>query len=800
MEKDENVVMLYARTGQSDDRKQTCLEHAQNVALIAFEKGEKIGLGALMRLCGLLHDAGKVRGEFQAYLLDDEAKRGTVEHSAYGAVYAFLRWHGGSAFRKLTAELLTFAIASHHGRLPDVVDEDGEGFAAEKLTPERFPDLYDTMEAFFAEVAGQSELDALFERAVGELEQKHRQLAQALSDLPPASRGEGLQNLFGLVQRSVYSILIDADRWDAYCFEVGTDPLAGADRPWPIWQKRLEDKLAGFSGEKPLDALRASVSDECLRAAENGAGVYRLCVPTGGGKTFASMRYALEAAKRHGFERIVYVAPYKAILEQTAENLRNVFLDEQWILEHHSDAAPDEEKDSEALRRYQLLSDRWDSPLILTTMVQFLNTLFAGRSACVRRFSALENCVILLDEAQSIPYRCMELFTLAMRYLAKCGGCAVVLCTATQPLLDELARYPLCKPRPMIADENALYIGFRRVALLDRTDRPMDADGLARQVSANLHSAGSALCIVNTKATASALYQAFRDRLPDGVPLYCLTTAQCPEHRLKLLGEVRALLKARQPVVCVATQLIEAGVDVSFGLVVRALAGLDSVAQAAGRCNRNAERELGEVWLVCIEGENLTCLREIEAAQREMKSALDAFHADPQRYGNDLLSPALIERYFRTILRVRQGEMCYPLDGSRTLLDLLSSNAYGRNAYATFQKAKYADTMLSQAFRTAGQRFSALDASPFSLLVPYGKGAEYIDRLDGGPELAQAARILRAAQRYTVTVYPGKLEQFRRLHCVRELPIYGSYALDKAYYDDFLGVAADRKEMGLLDI
>ena len=404
MEKDENVVMLYARTGQSDDRKQTCLEHAQNVALIAFEKGEKIGLGALMRLCGLLHDAGKVRGEFQAYLLDDEAKRGTVEHSAYGAVYAFLRWHGGSAFRKLTAELLTFAIASHHGRLPD------------------------------------------------------------------------------------------------------------------------------------------------------------------------------------------------------------------------------------------------------------------------------------------------------------------------------------------------------------------------------------------------------------GVPLYCLTTAQCPEHRLKLLGEVRALLKARQPVVCVATQLIEAGVDVSFGLVVRALAGLDSVAQAAGRCNRNAERELGEVWLVCIEGENLACLREIEAAQREMKSALDAFHADPQRYGNDLLSPALIERYFRTILRVRQGEMCYPLNGSRTLLDLLSSNAYGRNAYATFQKAKYADTMLSQAFRTAGQRFSALDASPFSLLVPYGKGAEYIDRLDGGPELAQAARLLRAAQRYTVTVYPGKLEQFRRLHCVRELPIYGSYALDKAYYDDFLGVAADRKEMGLLDI
>lgn len=792
--------MLYARTGRLDGQKQTLLEHAAHVAQIAFEKGEKLGLGALTRLCGLLHDAGKAREEFQAYLLDGGSKRGTVEHSAYGAIYAFLRWHDKPAFRRLAAEMLAFAIASHHGRLPDLVDADGESFAEEKLTRERFPDLEDTMAAFFAEVAGQSELDALFEQAVGELEQKHRQLSAALSDLPPADQGEGLQNLFGLVQRSVYSILIDADRWDAYCFETGADPLPGGDRPWGVWQRRLEDKLAGFGGEKPLDALRASVSDECLRAADDGAGVYRLCVPTGGGKTFASMRYALEAAKRHGFERIVYVAPYKAILEQTADNLRKVFLDDQLILEHHSDAAPDEEQGGEALGRYQLLSERWDSPLILTTMVQFLNTLFAGRSACTRRFSALENCVILLDEAQSIPFRCMELFTLAMRYLAKCCGCATVLCTATQPLLDELARYPLLKPRPMIADENALYEGFRRVTLLDKTDRPMDADELARQVSDRLGSAGSALCIVNTKATASALYQAFRDHLPKGVPLYCLTAAQCPAHRLKLLDEVRALLKARQPVACVATQLIEAGVDVSFGLVARALAGLDSVAQAAGRCNRNAERELGEVWLVSIKGENLAYLREIKLAQEEMKSALDAFRADPQRYGNDLLSPALVERYFRTILRVRRGEMCYPLDGSRTLLDLLSSNANGRNAYKDLRKAKYVETMLSQAFRTAGRSFSALDASPFSLLAPYEKGAEYIERLEDGLDIAQAARVLRAAQRYTVTVYPGKLEQFKRLRCVRELPVYGCYALDKAYYDDFLGVTADGKEMGLLDI
>lgn len=794
--------MRYARIQDNSSRRQTLLAHAQNVARYAAERAAPLGLRALLRLCGLLHDAGKASDGFQDYLLDENAKRGTVEHSAYGAVYAMQRWHGGSAQCKLTAELIASAITVHHGKLPDMVDGEGNAFVEQKLTPGRFADQDTVMAQFFEIGVSAEELDALFEQAVQEVTRLYRQVSAACADLPTECRGEAIQNLFGLAQRSVYGLLIDADRLDAYRFEAGLAEPDSPASPWPLWQQRLEDKLADFPRVTKLDQLRAKVSEECKRAAEMGAGVYRLCVPTGGGKTYASMRYALEAAQRHGFARILYVAPYKAILEQTADNVRKVFLggqaDDALILEHHSDALPDDEADDQALRRHQLLAARWDVPLVLTTMVQFLNTLFAGPSACARRFAALQNAVIILDEAQSIPLRCLELFNLALRYLAKCCGCAVVLCTATQPLLDEAGRFPLCKPTSLITDEAALHEGFRRVQLLDMTAKPLGADELAARVLEQLPQADSALCIVNTKATAAALYAAFRTRIHDGTPLYCLTTRQCPAHRLQLLGEVRALLKARMPVVCVATQLIEAGVDVSFGLAVRALAGLDSVAQAAGRCNRNAENPLGEVWLVRILEESLAHLRDIENGQKETQAALNTFHANPQAFENDLLSPRLVEHYFRRILRTQQGEMSYPFK-DMTLVDLLSSNAWGRAAYRDAHGGVYRSSMLSQAFRTAGRWFSALDGAPFSLLAPYQKGAELQAALETTDDLAQTARLLRAGQRYTIAVYAHQLAQFQRLHCVRELSV-GCYALDAAYYDDTLGLLTEGREMELYEV
>ncbi len=781
------MIPLYAR--KQGERCQTLREHCQNAAALA--SADCAPMRSLMRLCGLLHDLGKATRAFQRYLLEGEGARGSVEHSLHGAAYAWARWHKGDSYRMLTAELIVTAVASHHGRLPDVLNADGEPYARPEAPPD---DLSEALEGYFTQVVSENELDALFEAAVEEARAYYQErVAAACADLPDPSIPSARMNLLGLWQREVYGRLIDADRWDAYRFEADAPDAPPAPAPWERWQRRLEATLASFAqNTAPIARYRARVADECLRAA-GGPGVYRLCVPTGGGKTFSSLRFALESAQKHGYARIVYAAPYKAILEQTARELRAVLKDEPLILEHHGDVTPAEGEESE---RYQLLTQRWDAPLILTTTVQLLNTLFLGRSACARRFGALRGAILILDEVQSVPMRCVYPLNLALRYLARCAGCAVVLCTATQPLLERAERYPLCAPVRINPDEGGLYEAFRRVRLQDRTARETDAGALAAEVCAALPGCISALCVMNTKATAQKLSEAFRDTPPEGTPLFCLTTALCPAHRLNQLDRLRALLTARKPVVCVSTQLIEAGVDISFGLAVRSLCALPSAAQTAGRCNRHGERTMGELWLVRMRGESLRGLAEIAEGQSRTQSVLDAFRARPELFRGDPLSPEALERYFLKTLRECEPEMCYPLPDGHPLLELLSGNESARAEYQRRGGRRYARTVLAQAFRTAGRSFHALDADTESALVPYGKGAELIERIARTDDLRALRALLREAQPYAVAVYPHQLQALDDLGALRELPF--GRAVEPSCYDDTLGLVIRRREWELL--
>ena len=776
--------------------KQTLREHCEAVGDLCASAGEAPGLPSLYRLCGLLHDMGKASEAFQAYLeRGDPAERGTVAHAAYGALYARERWRGK---QQPTADLLAVAIAVHHGRLPDLITEDGEVYWETTLTDLRYPDAATVAERFTAQVVDEVRLDALFETACSEVRAWFARLRLACESLPAESRHTGLTNMLSLACRGLYGALIDADRFDAYRFE---SHLAAAEPanapPWDDWLSRLNAFVANLPQNGEIDRWRGKVAADCAAQAGLGAGVYRLNVPTGGGKTFASLRFALEAARAGGMERILYVAPYKTILEQTADAFRRVLADDALIVEHHGDAFPDvqEGDDSrEALKRWQLLTDRWQAPLILTTAVQWLDTLFAGRSAAARRFPALERCVIILDEAQCIPVRCWYLVTLAIRYLTGVAGCAVVLCTATQPMWDALAAYPLPSPVSLTRDENRLYEVFRRVRVLDlRTEGELTPEAVAARVVDALPTVGSALCILNTKRTARALYEAVTALKPDA-HIYCLTTLQCPAHRLKMLDEIRALLKAGQPVLCIATQLIEAGVDVSFGLTVRALAGMESIAQAAGRCNRNRERPFGEVWVVRIAGESLTGLAEIRLAQAEAASALDAFRNDPARFRDDRLSPEMLESYFRLLIREREPEMAYPLerDGG-TLLDLLCDNTRGRKAYQDRRGADYAGGAMAQAWRQAGLAFRALESDTVGVLVPWG--SSLIDQLRAESDLQRMHLLLRKAQRYTVALYRRDIDALLENHALTVLENADVYALDAAYYDDRLGLGIARQPM-----
>lgn len=825
------ITALFARK-TCDGRMQTMYEHSRNVAQNASLAGECVGLGRLLYLCGLLHDLGKVSDAFQAYLSAGErSQRGSVLHAAQGAVYARSRWYRPDTASRLTADLIAVAISAHHGKLPDLLNQAGDSFFEKTLDPTRFASpeerapepLPALLSRFFAQVAGEAELDALFLNAREEVAQLYKaKIAPALWDgksKGPLQEWNTRDGLLGLLQRNVYSALIDADRLDAYRFEAGETAETSALPPWDGWIANMEAKLGRFDQASPIAQLRSAISAECLRHAEegNGAGIYRLCVPTGGGKTFSAMRYALAVAKLQGMRRIVYAAPYKAILEQTAAELRAALGHEEQILEHHGDVAFEAEdadgnrdgrRETDMLRRYQYLTERWDSPMVLTTTVQLLNTLFAGSSACARRFCALAGSIIILDEAQCVPIRCWYLFMNAIRYLTGVGGCAVVLCTATQPPWENLPDYPLPPPLSLIANEQRLHEAFRRVRLVDRTaEGEIPPEQLAAEVLEAHAAAGSALCILNTKASALTVHAALQGRMPEDVPLYCLTTYQCPAHRSAIIRLLRERLKAGLPAVCVATQLIEAGVDVSFGLTVRALAGLESVTQAAGRCNRHAERKdgsLGEVWLVRVAGEQLGNLKEIKAAQARTLQMLKPMQASHDPRLNDLLAPDVLRAYFSKLIQDQNEWMYYPLDNrvcaqdEGSLFGLLSSNRAGRNAYEDQHPGQAYKPLLAQAFATAGNAFAPIEDATTPVLVPYGKGEALMEALRTERDLKTLRKLLREAQPYCVGVFKHDLEALQANHALTCRDDVEVYLLDQSYYRSELGLTTQRQQMPCL--
>lgn len=393
----------------------------------------------------------------------------------------------------------------------------------------------------------------------------------------------------------------------AYCFEAGIAPEPEREDP-ALWEKlsaRLEAHLDALAQKAPenekaaaINQKRREIADACGAFAGHTAGVFRLVVPTGGGKTYSSMRYALHCAAQAqaGKQRIFYVAPYKTILEQNAGDIRDVLKQDDAVLEHHGDVSFEGENDEasrEALQHWELLIERWDAPVILTTTVQFLNTLFDGSSKCMRRMHRLADAVIILDEVQAMPVRCLHLFNAAMNFLACVLHCAVVLCTATQPELGKV-RHPilLSKPCDIVPDPEAMSAAFHRVEVRDRTAEPeMDARTLAEFVHERAQKEGSTLAVLNTKATAAGLFAALNARMAElpeeeRIPLRFLSTSLCPAHRKVVVEDIRTRLKRSERLICVSTQLIEAGVNLSFACVVRALAGLPAehtVCHPAGR-------------------------------------------------------------------------------------------------------------------------------------------------------------------------------------------------------------------------
>lgn len=762
-------------------RVQSCTAHSRAVGELARAALEECGLGEAGYLAGLLHDCGKFTDEFDAYLervvRGEKLRRGSVIHSFAGVRWMLERFHtsdGSQMMRDIAAEVVAASIGSHHG-LIDLWDERHQDGFGHRL--KRQPD-YDgrAMEAFEAECASREEVQALFERAYLEIDSFFQQRISK-----SVKTEEEAYFALGLLVRLLTSAVIDADRMDTRCFMQGSAASAKAAPDWEACAAQLSRHVAGLARLTPIQRARGVFSDCCARAAERESGLYRLDLPTGGGKTLAGLRFAVLHARKNGMRRIIYAAPLLSIIEQNASEIRAAVGDTVEVLEHHSNLLR-ENSDTEETSRTELLQETWDAQLIITTLVQLLNTMFDGKTSSVRRFQSLCRSVIIIDEVQSLPRKMLSMFNIAVNFLTQCCGATVLLCSATQPAF-EAAKHEMLPCQTLIGGELLAEYAplFRRTILRDAGHGSVEE--LAGRAAERVDGSGSLLIVCNTKREAAELIQALEKRT--AARLFHLSAGMCMAHRRQTIEEIRLGLAQKEKLVCVSTQLIEAGVDISFGAAIRLAAGLDSIVQTAGRCNRHGEHAQPQpVDIYQLNNERLGSLREIEDAQRATKALLTEYGKNEARYGSDLSSDAAIQDYYGYLYKdMPLGAQDYPTHGQR-LFELLSTN---------MQFAGEADAVyyLKQAFRTAGEWFEVFDSANESVLVPYGRGKALIERLNSrraSYDFGYAEGLLQEAKDFAVALPLNQLSRMAEQGMVFTLLDGSLYVLNAGYYDTQLGI------------
>lgn len=803
--------IAHIRTTTEGKVVQTITEHLFAVSLIAKTNASKIGLAKAGELLGLLHDIGKFSKQFQSYIrsangiLDQDADvtidpgslKGKIDHSTAGAQYLWSLIKNDNPKDRIPGQLLAMCLVSHHSGLIDCLSIDGENNFIKRI--EKADD--------------QTHLEEVLKRAESEILERIRTLVD-----DPECFSSIIQNLkkivykenseksitaqfqAGMMLRMLFSCLIDSDRIDAADFDSPNSARLrknGNQADWDILIQRLEKHVNAFNNKtngSKVDVLRNQISSACLKKATENTGVFTLTVPTGGGKTLASLRFAMHHAKKHNLDRIIYVIPYTSIIDQNAQVVRDILeVDENEkgniVLEHHSNLLPEIQS-----WKNKFLSENWDAPVVFTTSVQFLETLFGGGTRGARRIHQLANAVMIFDEVQTLPIKTTHMFCNAVNYLTNHCHSSAVLCTATQPLLNKVSaekgRIHFDKSNEIMPDILSLFADLKRVEVINQT-KPTgwDVDEIATLAIHETEDSGSCLIIVNTKKNARTIHEVICKK--SRYPVYHLSTNMCPAHRMFVLNEIRDKL-GKFPLICVSTQLIEAGVDVDFGSVIRFVAGLDSIAQAAGRCNRNGRRTVGKVFIVNPANETIKSLKDIKVGKEITTERIFYHHSrKPADKSADLLSPDWMDQYFEYYFYQRANEMVYPVDIGRddNLLELLSTNRKSTSEHIRKKKSMQPEIYFRQSFAKAAEAFKAIDAPTRGIVVPYGEGEKVIADLFSLTSTANPSELLRKAQRYTVNVFPeviNILSSNGALMVVKDMDVI---VLDKQYYHDDYGLS-----------
>jgi len=695
--------MFYAHSPQGSQADwQPLREHLLNVAGLARGFAAAFQSEDAAYATGLLHDLGKYSDAFQRKL---HGARNGVTHSGAGALEAMRRYGplGG---------LLAYAIAGHHGGLPDGC------CLSERLASETVPPG---------------------ETWAGEID-----LPQKL--LPPSLGAMGKYNVFRCAfwLRMLYSCLVDADRLDTARFYGQAD--ASASPGLAALKDRLDAHLAALgagAAATPVNAVRARVLRECRAAAELPPGLFTLTVPTGGGKTLSSLAFALDHALRHGLRRVIYAIPFTSIIEQNAGVFREA-LGEEAVLEHHCNVELPESATDEELKAYELLTERWDSQVIVTTNVQLLESLFAARATACRKLHHVARSVIVLDEAQMLPAKLLVPTLAALQELVRQYGCTVVLCTATQPALND---YFPDSPgiREIVAAPQELAAALTRVQAEFAGE--LDDDALAERLLRERQ----VLCIVNSRKQARQLYEKLRE---NGDARH-LSALMFPAHRTRVLDDIKAALAAGRPCRVVATQLVEAGVDIDFPVVYRAMAGLDSLAQAAGRCNREGRLPAPGRLVVFRPAPG-------EHTPRGWLSQTAAIGGSVFDQTGDLLGMGSVHRYFESLFRFKEDEL-----GKRFMKGIEDAGS-------------------KIAFPDIAHDYRLIDDATTTVFVPQGEGKALIEAIR---HHTAKKGDFRRLQRYGVSLYTSEVNRLEAFKVVERLFPDGPIALmNDDLYDDATGL------------
>ncbi|MEN1760940.1 CRISPR-associated helicase Cas3' [Anoxynatronum sibiricum] len=777
----EQTNQFVAHYRREDGTIQDVWSHLANVSDRAAANASKISLQEPASLCGLVHDLGKASQAFNDYIRSAEGLpttsgtqqrmgRGSIDHSTAGAqwLYQHLKAMPGNV---LSRQLLPLITASHHSELIDCLAPDGENRFLERMDKDKLRTHYDEV---MTNLPDDFKEKMYLKAADPALEQSLHLVINKVME----AEDDRVTRAFklGLLTRMLFSTLLDADRVDTIDHQNPTVALQRPDGQYISWitlTQRLEATLSQFTVTNDIDRYRQQVSERCREMATQEPGVFRLTVPTGGGKTLASLRFALHHAQQHQMDRIIYVVPYTAIIDQNARTIRNILETEAGepaiVMEHHSNLDPRREVPDND----HFWTQNWDAPVVLTTMVQFLESFFGSGTGPVRRLHQMTRAVIIFDEIQSLPVRCTHMVNLAIRFLVKACHSTVVLCTATQPLLEAVQPASRALSSKAISeitpDVKALFQQFKRVKVNDETHgNYWTHEVLAGKIMTAAETTASVLAIFNTKKDAALVYDAvddIRNETGSETKVFHLSTHMCPAHRRQILEDVNQCLNEKKPVICISTQLIEAGVDIDFTTVFRALAGLDSIQQAAGRCNRHGKISQGQLFLFQLQNENLSRLTDIREGKEVTLRLLNEYHNNPGDFDEDLLSAKAMNRYYEYYFYQRQSEMSYPLPRSAgvgndsCLFDLLAENPQAVGAYQRIN-GQSPDMLLRQSFQTAAKAFQAIDKSTQGVIVPYGEeGERIIKSLCGLSPWDSPGELLKLSQQYAVNCYAHELNR-----------------------------------------